>query len=85
MENFRGIRDCGHMDCGQGWLSSGSSDGSLVLSSGPPPQASVWQARDLAQPVWEPVTNGTPDGIVRIPMTNEAMFFKVERVPPPQP
>jgi len=35
---FRGIRDCGHMDCGQGWLSSGSSDGSLVLSSGPPPR-----------------------------------------------
>jgi len=80
IENFPGIP--GPMDCSQGWFLWGVSSDSLsrdllVLASG---QAGIWQAADLGQPSWEPVTNpATP----RIPMTNSAEFFLIVRPRPP--
>ena len=81
MENFPGIP--GPLDCSSGWYSWGTSDNPLsgnqllILAH---VNVGVWRATNLNQPSWQAIT--TP-ATLRIPMTNGAMFFKVERVSPP--
>ena len=83
MENFPGIP--GPLDCSAGWFSWGTSDNPpsgnqlLILAH---VNVGVWRATNLNQPSWQAIT--TP-ATLRIPMTNQAMFFKVERSYPPPP
>ena len=80
IENFPGIP--GPPDCSAGWFSWGTSDNPpsgnrlLVLSH---VNVGVWRTTNLDQPLWQVIT--TP-ATLRIPMTNGAMFFKVESVSP---
>ena len=83
MENFPGIP--GPLDCSAGWFSWGTSDDPpsgnrfLVLAH---VSAVVWRATNLNQPSWQLMNY---PATLRIPMTNDAQFFKVERVSPPLP
>jgi len=74
MENFRGnaCLDC----CEVGWFSCWRSGNLLLLDW---MSAEVTQTRNLADPLWESVTNRV------VSMTNEASFLRVQPAPTPPP
>lgn len=74
MENFRGMM--GLPGCSVGWFSCWRSGNLLLLDW---VNAEVTQTRNLADPLWESVTNRV------VSMTNEASFFRVQPAPTPPP